>query len=320
MSGYVRTEYPKWSWSFSRRQIFQACPRRYYYNYYGSHNGWEPNAPQEAALAYRLKKLTNIYLTLGNALHQTAERLALRVAEGRQPFSASEAEEMIRRQLRRVWRSSRDQRRLFLQRPNRVDMLHEFYYGRGLSEDVVELINQRAKQVAAALTTSATWEELAAKGSKLIAAEQFDTFELRGTSVYAVPDLLFRTEKGFWLIVDWKTGELALENQEQLALYALYVLQKHGVKPEKIKARLEYLSLAEVLELSFSRQELELVAEKAFQSMEEMRGFLADPELNAPKSPAHFPLTNQRRQCPSCNFYELCREELKQDPAPPEVS
>lgn len=123
MSGYVRREYPEWSWSFSRQQLFLSCQRRYYYNYYGSHNGWEFDAEPEAALAYRLKKLTNIYLVLGDAVHRVAQQMVPRVLAGKGILAADLVEEEIRRVLRRVWKSSRDEQELFLKRPNRVDML-----------------------------------------------------------------------------------------------------------------------------------------------------------------------------------------------------
>ena len=38
----------------------------------------------------------------------------------------------------------------------------------------------------------------------MIACEQFDTFELYGTQVFAVPDLVYRSQLERYLIVDWK--------------------------------------------------------------------------------------------------------------------
>src|SRR5690554_3955823 len=102
---YVRREYPEWSWSFSRHQTFSSCHRKYYYHYYASHNGWEEQAPELAALAYRLKKITNLYTTLGDAVHKAAENLVSLIRRGRELPDAAEVEESIREQLRFVWRS-----------------------------------------------------------------------------------------------------------------------------------------------------------------------------------------------------------------------
>lgn len=291
--------------------MFISCPRRYYYNYYGSHNGWESKAAPEAALAYRLKKLGNLYLVLGDAVHKSAQHMVERVAEGRVLPDADVVEEEIRRQLRRVWKSSRDERELFLSRPNRVDMLQEFYYGTGVSENVVVKINQRVTQVAQALVASSVWDELGAAGVELISYEQFDTFTIDDTSVFAVPDLLFKNSAGQWTIVDWKTGEEVEDNQEQVALYALYVHKKHGAAPEQITARLEYLSLQTKIELGFTQDALQAVEVAARKSMGAMQDLLIDRELNIPEPKGSFPLTDSRAQCPWCNFYELCQEELE---------
>lgn len=310
MSGYVRREYPEWSWSFSRNQLFSGCLRRYYYNYYGSHNGWEQQASKEAALAYRLKKLSNIYLVLGDAVHKSAAQLVERVLKDGSLPDADTVEEEIRRQLRRVWKSSRDEGALFLRRPNRVDMLHEFYYGLGISDEVIAKINHRATITAQNLVDSKVWLELQAEGTRVVSCEQFDTFSLGNTPIYAVPDILYVNPKGQWIIVDWKTGEEAEDNREQVALYALYVLKKHGVQVDNIVARLEYLTLGRSQELEFSSEELEVVEQGALASMEKMQKLLADPDQNIPLAKEHFPLTSERHSCLWCNFYELCQREL----------
>jgi hypothetical protein len=220
-------------------------------------------------------------------------------------------EEEIRRQLRKVWKSSRDDRDLFLRRPNRVDMLQEFYYQMEVSEETLAKINERIKQVSRAIVASTVWGELGARGVELISCEQFDTFTIDGTPVFAVPDLLYRSSEGSWTIVDWKTGDEVGDNQDQVALYALYVQNKHKVPAEKIIARLEYLSLQTQRQLTFTPEDLMVVEEKARASMKKMRDLLIDPAENIPKSKKAFVLTDSRGLCPWCNFYELCKGELE---------
>lgn len=311
MAGYVRREYPQWSWSFSRHQMFVSCPRRYYYNYYGSHNGWESGAPAEAVLAYRLKKLSNLYLVLGDALHKSAHHMVERVLEGRALPGADFVEEEIRRQLRRVWKSSRDDGDLFLRRPNRVDMLQEFYYQMEVSEDTLAKINERIKQVSRAIVASTVWDELGARGVELVSCEEFDTFTIDGTPVFAVPDLLYRSAGGGWTIVDWKTGEEVEDNQNQVSLYALYVQKKHGVSAQQIIARLEYLSLQTQNRFTFTPEHLKAVEEEAKASINRMRALLVDTAENRPRPKEAFALTESRGFCPWCNFYELCKSELE---------
>lgn len=113
------------------------------------------------------------------------------------------------------------------------------------------------------------------------------------------------------MIVDWKTGEEAEANFEQVALYALYVHKKHGVPVELITARLEYLSLSAVEEMRFTAEELARVEGEARESMTRMRELLVDPEENIPKPKEAFALTEAREQCAWCSFYELCQGELE---------
>lgn len=310
---YVRREYPRWSWSFSRQQTFEDCRRMYYYQYYGSHSGWEINAPPEAALAYRLKKLVNLYTVLGDAVHQAAQLVVERLAMGRPLVGAAEIEERIRQQLRSVWRSSQSNRALFVQHPNRVPMLHEFYYGYGPSDELVEKINERITLCAHNLASSPILREIGEGGGEVLSCEQFDTFELEGTPVYAVPDLIYRRTDGGLLIVDWKTGRQDEQNLEQVALYGYYAQEKFDVPADQITIRLEYLEAGTGVELTLSDEMLAEVKAKAVSGMIEMRSYLDDAELNRAKPREAFPLTPYRQQCLRCNYLELCAPELGLD-------
>ena len=62
---FEERENPPWSWSVSRRGCFRECPRRYYYQYYGYHDGWKPAAPAVARAAYRLKHLKSLPILVG---------------------------------------------------------------------------------------------------------------------------------------------------------------------------------------------------------------------------------------------------------------
>jgi RecB family exonuclease len=294
---YVRREYPQWSWSFSRQQTFETCRRMYYYQYYGSHNGWEFSAPPEAAQAYRLKKLLNLYTTLGDAVHQAAQLAVERLALGRALPKAEETEEYIRQKLRNVWRWSVTGRDQFIQKPNQIPMLHEFYYGSGPAQDVVDRINERITSCAQNLAQSTTLQAIAVGDGEVLACEQFDTFLLYDTPVYAVPDLVYRQSDGTLLIVDWKTGRQDEQNVDQVALYGLFTHEKYGVRIEDITVRLEYLETGSVLELSLTEEMLNTVRDRAETGMEEMRSYLDDIELNRAKPKAIESLTD--KCCPN---------------------
>lgn len=55
-------------------KVMENCYREYYYTYYGSHNGWIDNVTDEQKVAWRLKKLTNIWLMFGDKLHDVIKK------------------------------------------------------------------------------------------------------------------------------------------------------------------------------------------------------------------------------------------------------
>ena len=61
----------KFSWSYSRHALFQFCERAYYFNYYGSWNGWDTYAPDHTRLLYHLKNLTSKELWFANSIRKS---------------------------------------------------------------------------------------------------------------------------------------------------------------------------------------------------------------------------------------------------------
>ena len=51
-------------------KTLNSCEREYYYTYYGSHNGWIFTSSEEQKIAWRLKKLTNLWMCFGEAVHK----------------------------------------------------------------------------------------------------------------------------------------------------------------------------------------------------------------------------------------------------------
>ena len=71
MSGtYQERKYPEKSWSISKMKTLENCERDYYYTYYGSHNGWIYTSTDEQKIAWRLKKLTNLWMCFGEVVHK----------------------------------------------------------------------------------------------------------------------------------------------------------------------------------------------------------------------------------------------------------
>ena len=78
------------TWSASRASMFQSCPRKYYYNYYGSWGGWDKKADEKTKLLYVLKNVKPMILWAGSIVHDTIkESLLAFMATGRRPDAAT---------------------------------------------------------------------------------------------------------------------------------------------------------------------------------------------------------------------------------------
>jgi CRISPR/Cas system-associated exonuclease Cas4 (RecB family) len=306
---YKRTENPPWSWSSSRKETFNECKRKYYYNYYLAHNGWEDGAPEESRLAYRLKNMTGIHMILGNAVHEAAE-YALKSIAGSEPAPARDILlDMVKRKLNQAWKQSKTPQ-LFLRQPKQHFMLYEFYYGYGIPQSVIEKVKTKMENSVSNILNSETLREVLADNCRIRFAEQMDTFELFGTSIYAVPDLVFERPGGDWVVVDWKTGKEHDSHPSQINIYGMYLKHKLAIGHDNITGRVEYLVTGKNREVLINEETLNQSCSQIKNSIIEMKEFLLDPDENIPLDKESYPLTKHTRFCKWCNFYQLCKEEL----------
>src|SRR5450432_1558730 len=89
----------EFAWSWSRHEMFYQCPRKIYWQYYGMWGGWEPDAPKDAALAYRLKHIRSMAMLVGGTLHEVVrERLHMRPEAGG-PVPAQQIQDEVERRV-----------------------------------------------------------------------------------------------------------------------------------------------------------------------------------------------------------------------------
>lgn len=307
---YKKTEYPLWSWSSSRKSAFSECLRKYYYNYYLSHNGWEDDANFESKQAYRLKKLTGLHLLLGSAVHQAAEYACKTVADTGDVPEEKILMDNVRDMLNKAWSESRNKKQEWMARPNSYSMLQEFYYSGSVPKETIEKIKDKMKISVSNIISSDSVREILNNNCKIRIIEDMDTFELFDTPIYAIPDLVFERPDGMWVVVDWKTGKEHDSHLGQINVYCMYLKEKHGVKEENITGRVEYLLTGRAKDVAISRESFEETRREISKSVDQMKAVLLDPENNIPKEKTEYPLAEHSRLCPWCNFYEMCKEEL----------
>ena len=139
--------------------------------------------------------------------------------------------------------------------------------------------------------------------------ENFSSFNLNNTKIWAVLDCSFRTEDGGITIIDWKTGRSISEGVSmQLACYAMYAMEKWGVDPESVKL-IEYNLLAnQGAEFTVGAPEIENTKTYIAGSIADMQSLLVDESENVPKDEDSFQKVDDERVCAGCNFRKVCED------------
>jgi len=301
--------YPPFSWSYSRRRQLDDCPRGYYWNYYGYHNGWLDDADPDARLAYRLKKLTSLHMYVGSVVH----RLAVEAIDRERGGASVSVEELIQRgrdRLNRAYIESTD-RDAFLRRPKERTMFRSFYYSSGPSQSTIEKVRDKLVTSIPNLLASESFKEaVRAPFVEVEKPDELTSFRLDGYQVYARPDLLYRDQAGTYHVVDWKTGKPTEGHVRQLRAYGLLLQSRTDLEEGPLEGHVEYLYLGERADISLSPDDLEDQRQEIDESVEMMRSYLEAPEDNKPLPKDRFPLKRDIDSCRWCNFYELCRDEI----------
>lgn len=301
--------------------MLYQCPRRTYWQYYGSWGGWERDASKDAALSYRLKQLKSLAMLVGSLFHEViSERLRMR-AEAPSAVPADQIRDEVERRLLKRLRESRNRDWERFGQPKRYAMLFEDYYSIGVGPAQQDAALEQIGVCVAVLAQSAYGRRSFAvprKRLRIIDPLNFDDSKITvdGVSVYAAPDLVVEDEHGKLHIVDWKTGRPSKANVAQLAVYGLYVSEKLGAPIENIAAHLVYLTTGETERYTNLREGVAEARRMIATYAADVRSRLTDVATNAAGDIEQFPMTTNTALCRRCNFREICGR-LDEPPAPP---
>jgi CRISPR/Cas system-associated exonuclease Cas4 (RecB family) len=295
----------EFSWSISRNRVFQSCPRQYYFNYYGYWGGWETDAPERTRQIYILKQLKNRYMWAGAKVHDCIERTLTNLQHGISTLDVDQIVDIILNQMREDFRSSREKR--YLTHP-KTCALFEHEYDVTISDADWKKTADNMELCLRNFYGSETFDMLQELPQKMwLEVEDFSSFNLNNTKIWAVLDCSFRTDDGGVTIIDWKTGKKMSEDVSmQLSCYAMYAMQKWGVDPQKVKL-IEYNLLAnQGVEFNVSGAEIENTKAYIAGSIADMHSLLVDVGENVPKEEGAFQKVKDDRTRSSCNFRKVC--------------
>ena len=308
----------EFSWSRSRDGLFQECRRKYFYHYYGSWGGWEPDAPDEVRKLYVLKQLSSRQQWAGKVVHEAIEWVLRALSEGKDLPESWLVDETVKR-MRREWKASHD--RLYWQNPKGA-ALFEHEYGVAVRPQEWQILRDHVVRCLKNFYRLDLLNDVrGTPRERWVMIEEIRAFDFEGTPVYGAPDFAYWTREGRGAgggagdgerlaLVDWKTGNGDPEKSGfQLGIYALYAREVLKVEPKLVDLVLVNLREPKESRIPWDEALLEKVKERFRLSVRSMKAWLRDPLSNL-AAMEDFEKTEELRLCRRCNFRSVCRPEF----------
>jgi CRISPR/Cas system-associated exonuclease Cas4 (RecB family) len=294
------------SWSKSRHERFKECRRAYYYQYYGSWGGWTAPAGSPARELYVLKKLSTRWQWAGSVVHDALRRMLRRARSTGQFHSLDDLLASTRARARAQWSSSRE--KSYWRDATGICGLVEHEYGEPVSEGEWKRIYEEVidGSLRAFYEGPILPRIRETPADRWLAVDELDSWSFEGVKVWVALDFAFHDADGQTQILDWKTGKEREVDHMQVAVYALYAMQKWGIPLERLAAGLVYLTTGgERVEAKADRAVLSTCEEEMRQSIRAMRELLDDPAENLARI-EQFPQVEDRDVCKRCTFRRPC--------------
>jgi CRISPR/Cas system-associated exonuclease Cas4 (RecB family) len=296
----------EFSWSKSRHEKFEECPRAYYYQYYGSWGGWSAPSDAPARELYVLKKLSTRWQWAGSAVHEAVRHMLARARATGQRKGLEPLLEQTRRRARAVWAASRE--KSYWREPSRIEGLLEHEYAEPVApEEWRRLWDEVIEGSIRAFYGSETLDRiLAVPSERWLTVDELDAWDFEGTKIWVAIDFAYRDGDGRIHVLDWKTGREREVDHAQVGVYALYARERWGAAPDEVVGGLVYLGAgARRVDVALDPAAVEEVRRQMRGSIAAMKARLDDPARNA-ASEARFPRIDDRGACARCPFRRPC--------------
>lgn len=295
----------EFSWSHSRDDTFRACPRQYYYQYYGAWGGWEAKAAAKTRTLYILRQLQTRQQWLGVTVHNCVRWILTTLHKTGEPPGEELVLHQLGRRLQKDFEASGEG--LYWQSPREhVALMEHEYDDLEIADDQWQLVFEKALRCVSTFFQSTTLRDIAqVPVDQWLELEERAAFDLDGLKVWVQLDFALRDPAGV-RIFDWKTGKADVEaTRRQLALYALYAQQRWQAAPDQITLVEFNLNNGEIYERQTSPADLAAAAERATASANAMRALLEDADDNVAREEA-FAMTEDEKTCLRCPFRRVC--------------
>lgn len=319
-------ENPEFSWSLSRQSAMNGCKRKYYYNYYGAHNGWLNNsseATEEQKVTYRYKNVTSLQLAFGNHVHEAIKNII------KMPSEADRLKESVKKMLHDTCEKGNELEKWWEQPKQYPALVETLYLGGFKSPETlkqVASINKKMEALEKVFDTKTFTEIKEEKVKEVLEVDEplsntaCGNFDLNGYKIFSKIDFLYIRDDGKYIVVDWKTygkdpafeKNIANKDYKQLILYADYVHRKYDVPFDQIVCRLENVITGTTFEAeNIPDVDIRALEREIKSGIEEMSLYVKDTNLEDNKAVdkkffIQAGADVEDKKCVSCSFRNLC--------------
>jgi PD-(D/E)XK nuclease superfamily len=299
----VSKQKPNISWSFSKMEMLNSCPRKYYYNYFGSSKRKSKDDNREEISVS--KRICNIHILVGDIVHESIA-IFLKKSQKEDEWNFDRLLWLAQKKLNDTVDYTIDfQKGQQKESEYAQKICKEIYDDISRKKEIVEFANKKIRQSLEHFYNSEDFEFIrnsAIYDDTII--EHLAKFKLGNINIDGKIDVAFYDNDKFH-IIDWKTSYTEYEETSiQLLVYALWAFDKHEKDIEEICIHKAFLLDGKIETLEFSQKHAERAKAKIRQSVDEMKileKYGVDGILDA------FDCCDEPKVCKLCPFEKICK-------------
>lgn len=293
---------PPFSWSKSRKEMFDRCHRQYWYHYYGYWGGWTMKANQETRLAYFLKNLVPLDGLVGTIVHETIKDFLIHYKNTGEILGLQSSILYAGQQFAKIKQDTLSKK---YRNTKKTLAIQEFNYNELTDSKLttaVEKINENL------INFDSYFAQANIDPQGIVLIDDIETGFIEATvkgvvlKIYAVIDFAYK-KNDILNILDWKTGDNSEEKDTwlQSVTYGLYAHELLEYPFNKMHHKVVNLNSVEELDYDY----VEADYKKAFDMIN--LSILEMLELdNVWQNESRFYVTNDIEECKKCAYREIC--------------
>lgn len=294
--------------------MLMECETKYVLNYYLAKRGEFETKPPLLQLAWRLKNMTNVYLLIGDQIHQEIESEIRTLLETGELLNAKKIKEALNKNIEEIYKKAERGLERWYKDPTANSMLFEIYYDSSrLKEEVKQFIRRKVDTCVDGFINSFTLNEKIYSGKlQIMESEKYRSFMLEAIKVNLSADLIyFDTNCNEWGIVDWKSGKESAFDPIQLAIYGMYAEATYGANVNDLIVTNEYLEDGKNKCYKVDSSEFKEVKTMIKQSADRIMKLEESLSVRDGDVMDIFPKTENQKVCERCNFKAICLENYR---------